>query len=338
MNPGAYIAVFAVACLAAAGLTALVLRLVTRLQVMDVPNQRSSHTVPTPRGGGLAIDLVLLVASVLLAWRFHDSRFLWLAGVVAGLSWLGWRDDRRSLPVRGRLAAQLILAVLVVAVFGRITTLDAGSFSVSLSWLAWPFSVLFVVWMINLYNFMDGIDGIAGVEAVSAGLTLALWFHWSGAYAWSLASLVIAGAAAGFLFYNWQPARIFLGDAGSVTLGGVFATISLAGIDQAGFPLAAVVLLFGVFIADATVTLAKRWLRGENLTQAHRSHFYQMAVARGLQHRQVSLAVFGLNVLLASLATLVYSGIQPIWLWEVTGLLVLGGAMLAVSRMAGYDD
>lgn len=338
MSPGAYIAVFAVACLAGAGLTALVLRLVTRLQVMDVPNQRSSHAVPTPRGGGLAIDLVLLVTSVLLAWRYSDSRFLWLAGIIAGLSWLGWRDDRKSLPVRSRLAAQLILAVLVVAVFGRIAALDTGSFAIPLSWLSWPFSVLFVLWMINLYNFMDGIDGIAGIEALTAGLTLALWFHWSGAYAWSVVSLVIAGAAAGFLFYNWQPARIFLGDTGSVTLGGVFATISLAGIDQAGFPLSAVVLLFGVFIADATVTLSKRWLRGENLAQAHRSHFYQIAVARGLQHRQVSLTVLGLNMVLASLATLVCSGIQPIWLWEVIGLLVLGGAMLAVSRMAGSDD
>ncbi len=338
MSAGAYIAVFAIACLAGAGLTAVVLRLVTRMQVIDVPNQRSSHAIPTPRGGGLAIDLVLLVAAVLLAWRYSDSQFLWLAGVVGVLSWLGWRDDKQGLPVPVRLVAQLLVGLGVVALFGRITTLDIGSFSLSLSWLAWPFSVLFVVWMINLYNFMDGIDGIAGVEALTAGLVLALWFHWTGADAWSVISLVSAAASAGFLFYNWQPARIFLGDTGSVTLGGVFATISLAGIDQAEFPLSAVVLLFGVFIGDATITLVRRWLRGENLTQAHRSHFYQIAVARGLQHKQVSLAVLGLNMILALLASLVFAGIQPIWLWEVTGLLVVAAAMLAVLRMTGPND
>jgi len=327
------ITVFVSACLASVGLTAVVLRLATRLRVIDVPNQRSSHTAPTPRGGGLAIVLVMLATSLALAWRFADVRFFWLAGLIAALGWLGWRDDRASLPVFTRLSAQLIAAVAAVVIFGRVEVLDLGPWRMPLSYLAWPFSVLFVLWMTNLYNFMDGIDGIAGVEAITGGLALALWFFLSDEYSWSLMGLSIAGAAAGFLFYNWQPAKIFLGDAGSVTLGGVFATISLAGVYQVGLPFSAIVLLFGVFIFDATITLIKRWRRGENLAQAHRSHFYQIAVARGLQHKQVSLIVLGLNIVLAVLATLVFLGIQPTWLWEVTGLLMLGAVSLAVVRM-----
>lgn len=333
MIPWGYIAIFFISCAAAAGLTAAVLKMVMHMRVYDMPNQRSLHDTPTPRGGGLAIVLVLFVTSILLVWRFDNSQYLWLAGIVAVLGWLGWRDDQKSLPVSTRLFIQVIIALIAVQVFGRIELLDVGSWQLPLSFIAWPFSVLFVLWMINLYNFMDGIDGIAGIEAITGGLTLAFWFYVSGQYSWSIIGLSIAGAALGFLFYNWQPARIFLGDTGSVTLGGVFATICLAGVYQAEFPLSAVVLLFGVFIFDATVTLIKRLLRGENLAEAHKGHFYQIAVARGLQHWQVSLAVLCLNMLLALLATMVFFGSQPIWLWEVIGLLVLGGAALAVTGM-----
>lgn len=319
---------FVVCAMAAWGLTALVRRYALRRGILDLPNARSSHSLPTPRGGGLAVVVVALTVATMamIVSPSQGHLLLPVSVMLAAFALLGWLDDHYDLSVAGRLAVQLLLATLAVywllagnghALTGRFILLSVAA-------------VLWIVWMANLFNFMDGIDGIAGVETLVLGLVLSLWFASAGDTALAMFCLALAAAALGFLGWNWAPARIFMGDVGSVSLGACFALLALTGVIHYDLPFTAFLVLYGVFIADASLTLLRRLWRREKWWQAHRSHYYQRAVQSGFSHAQVSAVVLCINLLLAGIASLDVYGRISNWLALLLASLILAAVVFLI--------
>ena len=314
-------------------LSAIVLRYVRARGVLDVPGDRSSHLAPTPRGGGLAVVCVVLVGVALLlaTGRLPSNGGAALLGGGALIALVGWRDDVRGVPARARLAVHLVAAIWAVAWLGGLPRLVVGSDIAHLGAAGSVLAVLGIVWAINLYNFMDGIDGLAAGEATVVGL-LATTLLAGRNPSLAAVAAIVAGAAAGFLTWNWQPARIFMGDVGSGFLGFVLATLALASENAGAVPALVWLLLLAVFFVDATVTLLRRVVRRERWYAAHRDHAYQRATRSGWSHAQVTSAVLLLDLGLAIPAwlSLWRPALLPSMLLLVT--LVLAGIYLLVER------
>lgn len=274
-----------------------------RREILAHPNERSSHSVPTPSGGGLAIVGVVALGAMLAgalggsllgsARRFPDWWPFGMAGL--GVAAVGWLDDLRNLPQRIRLAVQAAAATAVLLAVGPMASVCLPGWGmVALGWLAGPLAFLWLVGLTNAYNFMDGIDGIAGCQAVAAGLGWAVLGLRRGEPAVVVFSLLLAGASLGFLTRNWPPARVFMGDVGSTFLGFSFAALPLL-VDPADPRLfLAGVLFVWPFVFDTVFTMIRRLLHGENILRAHRSHLYQRLVIAGWSHRAVTLLYTGL--------------------------------------------
>jgi len=264
-----------------------------RHQVLDVPNERSSHTNPTPRGGGLAVVATTLVGWLPYALFMCGESWPRIAGYVIGgvlIAAVSWVDDLRSLPSPVRLAAHTVSALLVVAAIGHWQQVSVPPLGiVQLGWLGGPLTLLWIVGLTNAYNFMDGIDGIAGSQAVVAGLGWTVLGWLAGRPAVATLGLLVAAASLGFLSHNWPPARIFMGDVGSAFLGYTFAVLPLLA-SPADSRMAVTSLLFvWPFVFDPAFTLLRRLRRGENVFVAHRSHLYQRLVIAGASHLTVTL-------------------------------------------------
>lgn len=315
---------------AAAALTHLlgrrVLDWLIRRQIMDMPNDRSSHTIPTPRGGGLATTPVMAGLILALAWQHGDAGLARLAGGALILLAVCWIDDRKGLPALPRFLAQGAVIALVLAFESRPIlwdglplVLDHGL--VGLGWL----------WFVNLYNFMDGIDGITGSQSACLGAGIALAAVLAGlAPPVFAAALIVAAVGAAFLLLNWHPARIFMGDSGSVPLGLVLGGL-LVELAAAGY-LAAALILPLYYLADATITLARRALNGEKVWQPHRKHFYQRAVQGGKSHDQVVLTILAGNLGLILFAALAVKGFWPASL--LCAILVVALILARLSHWA----
>ena len=280
-------------------LTLKVRRYAEARQLLDVPNARSSHVVATPRGGGVAIVLTTVLAFPVLG-AFGTLAWPAVAALVGGgglVAVIGFADDHQDIPARWRLLGHFAAAVWVLAWIGGLPPLPMLGTVLDLGPVGHGLAVLYLVWLLNLTNFMDGIDGIAGVETVTVSLGGAL-LYWAAAPSstqW-VAPVVLASATLGFLFWNWAPAKIFMGDAGSGFLGLMLAAFSLqAARVQPGLFWGWVILL-AVFIVDATVTLVRRVARGERFDQAHKSHAYQQAARRWGAHQPVTLVVGAINI------------------------------------------
>jgi UDP-N-acetylmuramyl pentapeptide phosphotransferase/UDP-N-acetylglucosamine-1-phosphate transferase len=245
--------------------------------VLDIPNERSLHSRPIPRTGG--IGLMLAAAVTLLVFPGAPKSIVIPAVLLAGVFLI---DDVRGLPVLPRFIAQFAAAIAFLAVTGPYAI-----------WL-WPFLVLGIAWSINLYNFMDGSNGLAGGMAVIGFAAYAIAAAGAGDHELALVSAVVAGAAAGFLVWNFDPARIFLGDAGSIPLGFMAATIGVLGWDRGDWPFWFPALVFATFIVDSGLTLAKRIIHGESPFQAHRSHYYQRLIRMGWTHRRLASSAYAL--------------------------------------------
>ena len=341
----------------------------------DVPNHRSLHTRPTPRVGGLGLLPACLCVGVGLAPTFR------LAAVVAfGLALVSQIDDRRGLPARVRFAAHLLGALVLVGVSGILGSGHSAMAAVAawlgvqnsgfLAMMIMGFVVIAFVWTMNLYNFMDGMDGLAGgMAAIGFSIyAIAAFFamhnavsadggtlpsegtahHLAAVRDVALASSAIAGAAVGFLFWNAPPAKLFLGDAGSVPLGFLAAALGWLGWSNGAWPAAFPFLVFAPFATDATVTLLRRLLRGERFWEAHREHYYQRMVRMGWSRRGVLLICYGM-MLVAGACALVYQIVATSYMgpgWDVplcralaTALCFLGLAGLGAvidRRWARY--
>jgi UDP-N-acetylmuramyl pentapeptide phosphotransferase/UDP-N-acetylglucosamine-1-phosphate transferase len=313
---------FAATYAATRAATGWVRRYLVNRSVLDHPNARSSHAVPTPRGGGIALVAVLLCAwghVGLLVPEVAAPLFTVLAaaGVLAAVS---WRDDVGGLSPLPRLAVQVAAVAAGLAalppepVFQGLLPTWADRVAAGLAWL----------WFVNLYNFMDGIDGLAGVETAAIGLGVAL-IAVLGDVGPDVAvyGIALAAAALGFLHWNWQPARIFLGDVGSVPVGflGGWLLLTLAAAGH----WAPALLLPLYYLGDATITLARRLFAGARIWEAHRSHFYQRATTRAGTHAGAVRRVARANVALV-LAAAVVARAPGLAAWA----LIFGVAVVAL--------
>ena len=243
---------------------------------MDMPNIRSLHVAPVPRVGGL-----VLVSAFLLAWLWLPERNAILLLLLALLALLSYVDDRSDLPVALRLISQLAAAALFV-----VLQLDFESMALIIV------AVLWIAWCANLYNFMDGADGLAGGMALFGFSAYGLAAAIAGNPNLSFACFAVAAASAGFLLFNFPPAKTFMGDAGSIPLGFLAGAAGLLGWQQQIWPMWFPVAVFSPFIVDATVTLMKRLLRSERVWRAHRDHYYQRLVRMGWSHRRLALSEY----------------------------------------------
>jgi Fuc2NAc and GlcNAc transferase len=261
--------------------------------MMDVPNERSSHSLPVPRMGG--VPMVAAAALAFGGWMLLSAGG---ANVQRGLPYtflfafcmflLGFYDDLRGLSPLFRFLVQFVSALSILIFLAPLLP-DVSLWTWVLPKWAWVAPGAFwVVWMLNLYNFMDGIDGLAGGEAAVASSFFFLVFAWYGQSGWAAANLVVAAASMGFLVHNWPPARVFMGDGGSAFLGAFYGMQSVVAALSTPVPFPVLVLPFANFILDTTFTLFRRAIRREKWYQAHRSHFYQRMTDLGMSHRKVT--------------------------------------------------
>lgn len=325
------------ACAAGCGLGIEAMRRWSTRRLLDHPNERSSHTRPTPRGGGLPLVVVVLGAWLLFLLSVNGVRsreYLALGTALAAVGTVSWLDDLFTLRFKTRLAVHVVAALLVLAVapppalvtIGDLPPLPLGPF-------AWPLAIIWLAGLTNAYNFMDGIDGLAGGQGVIAAGAWAFLGIMGGEPILGTLGAFVAIACVVFLLFNWAPARIFLGDVGSATLGFLFAALPFAwrGITPPSaaalwVPAAACVW---PFVFDAGFTLARRWHRGEKVTEAHRSHLYQRLVIAGWSHARTSL----LYVVWAAISA--GAGIALARGTAGSGMLALGWAVLSGAGMWG---
>ncbi|MEO6118932.1 MAG: glycosyltransferase family 4 protein [Methylotenera sp.] len=284
----------------------LVLLLKTRLIniALDQPNHRSLHTKLTPRIGGLAIML-----GVLITWLCLPVTWYWILFPFS-LMMISLVDDIYHLSIKWRLLVQLLVSAIFVFMM-----LPAETW-----WLIIPFT-LFITWMTNLYNFMDGSDGLAGGMGIFGFSAYAIAAIMMGEINLAMMGGTIAAACFAFLFFNFHPAKIFMGDSGSIPLGFLAGSIGVYGYFQSLWPVWFPVLVFSPFIIDATVTLIKRLLAGEKVWQAHRSHYYQRLVQMGWGHRTTAIAEYVLMLLLAITGVLM---LNLDVIWQMTSLIIWG--------------
>jgi Fuc2NAc and GlcNAc transferase len=296
-----------------------------RRKIIDVPNYRSSHSIPTPRGGGVAIVLAWYVG---ITWLFIQNQidnslyYAFLSGLI--LVVVGLLDDIMTVPPIIRLTTQGISAGLALYFLGGLKLIQFGIFDLDQTFIWTPIAFIAIVWFINLYNFMDGIDGYAALESIF--FTLFMYFLYPNSYL-----LVLAIAVIGFLIWNWHPAKIFMGDAGSTLLGFNIIIIALYFQNTNEISLLIPIIVTGVFWFDATLTLIRRYKNKEKLSQAHRKHAFQRAVQSGYKHSTVTLGALGINLVLAILS---YIGYVYQWLL----LPVFAVSIVLLSFLVRYID
>ena len=295
--------IFCVAC----GATWVVRWYALRKKFFDIPNDRSSHAHPTPRGGGIAIAFAVFCAvGFLYFFTLVPANFVW-AFIGGGLMIVAvsFVDDRYHLDPRYRVLVHAIAAAWVLYFLGGFSSLDIGLIKVPFGWLGTVLAFFGLIWMSNLYNFMDGIDGLAASEAVFIGGVGGLFLASASAGGLAFVSFAIAASAAGFLVWNWHPAKIFMGDVGSVLLGFSFGVLALFGERIHDVPALAWVLLLTPFIVDATASTVRRMVKRERWFEAHRTFAYQKAVEKGSTHSRVTLRTMAFNSIVFFLLLLV---------------------------------
>lgn len=286
------------AFLSAVVVTAMLLRSWIYQSMLDVPNDRSLHSTPTPRSGGLAILIGVVIGTVLQRPNLDDMHGFAIGLALGILAAVSIWDDLRGTPAFLRLSVHFLSAAIFLA-SGFVPYSLTGDGNLSSGVLTWLGALFFVVWMINLYNFMDGMDGFAGGMAVIGFGTFGCLGWLGDSPLFMTLSFIVAAAAGGFLLFNFPPARIFMGDTGSSILG-FLAGIFILWADHLGlFPFWIGLLVFSPFVVDATVTLLRRLISRERVWVAHKTHYYQRLVQLGWGHRKTTLFEYGLMLLSA---------------------------------------
>jgi len=280
--------------------TRSILRHAQTLGLMAYPNHRSSHQKITPQGGGggvvLSTSLVGLLVVIFFSWDFG----FWLLGLGFMIAVVGFRDDTHHVAAYWRFMIQLALAMILLAILGHMPALSLWG-NWQLTGVLLSIALLFAaVWWINLFNFMDGIDGLAAAQALFMLLAIAGLLLWQHGWLWHKPEwfflLILASAIMGFLWLNWPPAKIFMGDVGSTYVAFVVFAITLYVIKQAYISYGTVLILAAVFVTDATVTLLRRMCTGERWYEAHRTHAYQKLSQSWQSHKAVTLFVASINI------------------------------------------
>ena len=287
--------------------------------ILDIPNERSSHTLPTPRGGGVVFVALFLAFILLCPFFFPREASLWLALSGGGLAVaaVGWIDDRKTLPAWQRLGVHSLAVLWALYHLGGMPSLSLGFASLPLGLVGHTLAFIGGVWMINLYNFMDGIDGLAAGEAVLVASTGAFLTKGSPV---SFALFALAASVLGFLIWNWSPAKVFMGDAGSGFLGFAFFCFALYTENTNTLPLLTWAVLVSVFAVDATLTLVMRARQRKHLSEAHRDHLYQQFIKAGYPHAAVTGTVLLVTLLLSA----------TVWFLRPFPLLLFAGVYVAL--------
>lgn len=325
--PPVWMAWAVMAVLVSAGLSWLALHYARARRLVDFPGHRRSHTVPTPRGGGIGIVVTVLIALPWSPWN-HSYQWLLITAAVLMVAGIGWLDDHRPQPARIRFLVHLVAASLIALLF----LLGVGNFlPVWLSVVVVALSIFWLTGCINAWNFMDGANGLLTSQCLWQGFALSIWFSLSGAAglapAWSFLALILAAACAGFLPFNFPRAAIFLGDVGSGALGLVCGLLLLAAMWAQPNDVWLLLLLPSALLVDATMTLGWRVIAGRRWYTAHREHLYQWLIRSGYSHARVAAGYMGWNLLVVLPACLV------IWRWPSCAMpLVL--SVLAVAALA----
>lgn len=304
---------------------------------VDIPNSRSMHQNETPRGGGVAIVSGALAVLVVVGITGPLTPPLVIAAATLLLFGLvGWLDDLYHLSIRLRLLIQITYCAGLILFFGSPESLPMGGFHFQPEIWWYLISIPAAIWLINLYNFMDGIDGIAGLQTFIAALAYAGIFFLVGESSFALLWLGLASATLVFLWFNWSPPSLFMGDAGSLAIGALFAMGIVVGVTRHGLSLSVLLLPLGLFIVDATTTLIRRVGGGKSPFKAHRDHLYQRA-ARTWGHPATALGSGAIAIWLALLSLVELVGYYPSrWVSPLVGLfslLVIGGAIFIRTRL-----
>jgi len=317
--------IYGILFLMSLALTYLVRIIALKKSLLVIPNERSSHSSPTPHGGGIAIAISWFLGLMYLFTCNKIEASLFYA-LMAGsaLCVVSFLDDIYELSPKVRLFVQASVALFGLYMLGGLSQIDSGIFILENQFFTNTFAFLGIMWCINLYNFLDGIDGYAGSEAIFLGT--AGWLLFGGDH-----FLVLVASVAGFLVWNWHKAKIFMGDVGSTLLGYTIAIFALY-YQNKGVSIFIWLILFGLFWFDATLTLYRRYKNGERLSQAHRKHAYQRLVQSGLGHDSVVYFALSINLVLLILG---YSAsIQPsnTMGYFMVAFLILYGAMKMVDK------
>ncbi len=299
-----------------------------------MPVARSSHTEPTARGGGV----VFVVIAFLMGGAFYRYGYIAKAEfILVACSFLmatvGMADDYLKLRNHIRFVAQIIIASVFLMFNGVPETLSLAPLTMRLGAFAWPLSILFIVWSVNLFNFMDGLDAFASTTAITIFATLGILGAAAGVPHFPILMLVLIASIAGFLKWNFPPAKIFMGDGGSYFLGFMIAGAALALNTNYGVPLMVPVTLYGLFWFDATITLIRRMLNGEKWYMPHKSHAYQRLHQAGYSHLRVTGYALLLNIILAFLGAAGFFYPQYMLAFFAAGLLLLGFLYAVVERI-----
>ncbi len=298
----------------------------SKMHLLDYPNDRSLHLHPTPRSGGVAIIAPLIMA--LPIWAFSIGNlpyvFIWIGIPALIISVLAFLDDRFKLKISIRFAGQVISVFLAVFGSGLLCNFSFPGAEIELSyWFSLTISIIYLLWMTNLYNFMDGMDGFAGGMAVFGFTAMAILAWNTDATGFIIINLVITASVSGFLIFNFPPAKIFMGDAGSATLGFIAGGMSLWAEHSSIVPIWISITVFSPFIVDATVTLLRRMLKKERIWQAHKTHYYQRLVQLGWGHRKTVLVEYGLMLICLIVALLAINASTEKQFFFVIFLIVL---------------
>lgn len=278
-------------------LTGFLRRYALSKNLLDIPNKRSSHVVPIPRGGGMAIVITFLLGLVFLS-SIQELNYQILFGLfgagllVAAVSFI---DDHGHLSPKWRLLVHFLAVSWALAWIGGRPELSVFHHVVNLGWLGYVITAVILVWLLNLFNFMDGIDGIAASEAIFIACSGLLFACHAGHISLQLVAIILIGSVFGFLIWNWPPAKIFMGDVGSGFLGIILGIYAWWAIAEGTSTVWSWVIVFGVFSVDATVTLVRRFLQGQTWYEAHRSHAYQHAAQRW-GHLPVTISISLINI------------------------------------------
>jgi len=305
------------------------------LRVMDHPNERSLHSIPVPRAGGVAILAAFFIGTLLLIPLQGTTLSLFLILSALLIALVSFLDDCYSLSAGLRFIIHFVAAFLLVWNGFTLKSLELPGWS----W-HWPgfvamfLSCCFIVWLINLYNFMDGMDGFAAGMAI-IGFSCFAFLGWQAEdQLFMSANLIVVAGVAGFLLFNFPPAKIFMGDSGASTLGFLVAAYSLWASVEEIFPIWVALMVFSPFIVDATVTLLRRALAGERVWEAHKSHFYQRLVQLGWGHKKTVLHGYLLMVLCGVSAFFsLQMSVFLQWLTIAIWALIYVAIMIRVTRL-----
>jgi Fuc2NAc and GlcNAc transferase len=263
--------------------------------MLEIPNERSLHDIPTPKGGGIAIILTWYIGITILFFLGVIERSLYfalLSGIMIAL--VSLIDDIKGLRPIFRLIFHFVAAIMAFCFLKGLRPLVMPDFNINYNFLVYPLAIIGMVWFINLFNFMDGVDGFASVEVITISCVMFIM-------SWNMITILLIVCVTGFLCWNWPKAKIFMGDVGSTQLGFILVVLGINFHNTLEFSILNWIMLTSPFWFDATLTLFRRWRNNEKISEAHRKHVYQRTVQAGFSHEKVNLLLIILNLFIITL-------------------------------------